>query len=65
MVRGMDASDDLTATGTFVECVFSCTACGASGTSLVRPAALIGKTCVACGEELVLSVLGRFRPTLR
>jgi hypothetical protein len=59
----MDASDDLLATGAFVECVFSCPACGLAGTSLVRPRHLIGKTCLGCGEEVVLSVLGRFRPS--
>jgi hypothetical protein len=59
----MDASEDLLATGAFVECVFSCPACGLAGTSLVRPAHLIGKTCLGCGEEVVLSVLERFRPS--
>jgi hypothetical protein len=61
----MDASDDLLATGTFVECVFSCPACGLAGTGLIRPADLIGKTCVGCGEHVVLTVLDRFRPTPR
>jgi len=59
----MDASEDLLATGAFVECVFSCPACGLAGTSLVRPANLIGKTCLGCGEEVVLTVLERFRPS--
>jgi hypothetical protein len=59
----MDASDDLLATGAFVECVFSCPACGLAGTSLVRPQHLIGKTCYGCGEEVVLSVFERFRPS--
>jgi len=59
----MDASDDILATGAFVECVFSCPSCGLAGTSLVRPTALIGKACVGCGEEVVLSVLSRFRPS--
>jgi len=49
--------------GAFVECVFSCTACGLGGTSLVRPAALIGKTCLECGSELVVSVFDRFTPS--
>jgi hypothetical protein len=61
--RRMDASEDLLATGAFVECVFSCPSCGLAGTSLVRPANLIGKTCLGCGEEVVLSVLDRFRPS--
>jgi hypothetical protein len=59
----MDASDDLTATGTFVECVFSCPSCGLSGTSLVRPQHLIGKRCYGCGELVVLTVFERFRPS--
>jgi hypothetical protein len=59
----MDASEDLLRTGTFVECVFSCASCGLAGTSLVRPANLIGKTCLGCGEEVVLTVLDRFRPS--
>ncbi len=59
----MDASEDLLATGAFVECVFSCPACGLGGTSLIRPAQLIGKTCLGCGEDVVLTVLDRFRPS--
>ena len=58
----MDAYEDLLATGAFVECVFSCPSCGLAGTSLVRPRNLIGKTCLGCGEEVVLSVFRRFRP---
>ena len=56
-------ADALTRSGAFVECVFSCPACGLAGTSLVRPAHLIGKTCLGCGEEVVLTVLDRFRPS--
>jgi hypothetical protein len=59
----MDAEDHLLSTGAFVECVFSCTACGLAGTSLVRPSALIGKTCLECGSEVVLTVFDRFRPS--
>ena len=59
----MDAEDQLLATGAFVECVFSCPACGLAGTSLARPAALIGKTCLGCGSELVVTVLDRFTPS--
>ena len=56
----MDASEDLLATGAFVECVFSCPSCGLAGTSLVRPRYLMGKTCHGCGEPVVLTVLERF-----
>ena len=56
----MDASEDLLATGAFVECVFSCPSCGLAGTSLVRPQHLIGKTCYGCGEPVVLTVFERF-----
>jgi hypothetical protein len=59
----MDASEKLLATGAFVECVFSCPSCGLAGTSLIRPANLIGKTCLGCGEEVVVTVLDRFRPS--
>jgi hypothetical protein len=59
----MDAEDQLLASGAFVECVFSCPACGLGGTSVVRPAALIGKTCLGCGSEVVLTVFDRFRPS--
>jgi len=65
MGRGMDASEDLLATGAFVECVFSCPSCGLAGTSLVRPRHLIGKTCYGCGEPVVLTVLDRFQPARR
>jgi hypothetical protein len=61
----MDASEQLLATGAFVECVFSCPACGLAGTSLARPSTLIGKTCLGCGEAVALSVLDRFRPQPR
>lgn len=56
----MDAEDQLLSTGAFVECVFSCPACGLAGTSVARPSALIGKTCLGCGSEVVLTVLDRF-----
>lgn len=56
----MDAEEQLLAGGAFVECVFSCPACGLSGTGVARRAALIGKTCLGCGAEVVLSVLDRF-----
>jgi hypothetical protein len=59
----MDAEEHLLSTGAFVECVFSCPACGLAGTSVVRPASLIGKTCLGCGSEVVLTVLDRFRPS--
>jgi hypothetical protein len=48
----------------FVETVFHCAACGASGTSLSRPAALLDRRCLDCGEPVVTTVLGRFsRPS--
>ena len=56
----MDAEEDLIAGGAFVECVFSCPACGLAGTSVIRPSALMGKTCLGCGSEVVLTVLDRF-----
>jgi hypothetical protein len=59
----MDASGQLLATGAFVECVFHCPACGLAGTSLARPAALTGKTCLGCGHGVVATVLDRFRPS--
>lgn len=61
----MDASEDLLRTGTFIECVFSCPACGLAGTSLVRPKHLIGKTCYGCGEPVVLTVFERFKSSRR
>ncbi len=42
--------EQLIATGQFVECIWSCQACGLSGTSIARPHMLVGKTCLACGE---------------
>jgi hypothetical protein len=59
----MDASDDLIATGAFVECVFHCPTCGLGGTSLIRPAMLNAKTCLGCGGDVVVTMLGRFRPS--
>jgi hypothetical protein len=59
----MDASDDLIATGSFVECVFHCPACGLGGTSLIRPALINGKTCLGCGSDVVVTMLDRFRPS--
>ena len=53
-------SESLVASGAFVECVFHCPACGLGGTSLARPAALGGKTCLGCGEPVVVTVLDRF-----
>jgi len=59
----MDADDQLLSSGAFVECVFHCPACGLAGTSVVRPAGVIGKTCLGCGSEVVLTVFDRFRPS--
>jgi hypothetical protein len=56
-------ADALTRSGAFVECVFSCPSCGLAGTSLVRPAGLADKTCLACGEPVVVTILHRFPRT--
>ena len=52
-------ADALTASGAFVECVFQCASCGTEGTSLVRPAALPGRRCTACGGPVLIAVLER------
>jgi hypothetical protein len=52
--------DALLRSGAFVECVFSCPACGLGGTSLIRPGALEAKACLGCGGPVVLTVLDRF-----
>jgi ribosomal protein S27E len=44
----------------FVETVFHCPACGASGTSFSRPGALLDRRCLDCGEPLVTTVFERF-----
>ncbi|MGO9977290.1 MAG: hypothetical protein ACLP01_31705 [Solirubrobacteraceae bacterium] len=49
--------DQLLDTGLFVEAIFSCPACGLSGTSIARPHMLVGKTCGACGEPVVFTVI--------
>lgn len=53
-------TDALTRSGAFVECVFHCPACDVAGTGLVRPAAVAGKACAACGAPVVVTVLDRF-----
>ena len=53
-------ADALTRSGAFVDCVFHCSSCGLGGTSLIRPARIPGKTCLACGEPVVVTVLDRF-----
>ena len=53
-------ADALTRSGAFLDCLFSCPSCGLAGTSLSRPQALQGKTCLACGEPVVVTVLERF-----
>ncbi|MGO9903988.1 MAG: hypothetical protein ACLP0J_30950 [Solirubrobacteraceae bacterium] len=50
-------NDQLLDTGQFVECIFSCQACGLSGTSIARPYMLVGKTCMACGELVVVTTV--------
>jgi hypothetical protein len=50
-------NDQLLDTGQFVECIFSCQACGLSGTSIARPHMLVGKTCMACGELVVVTTV--------
>ncbi len=44
----------------FVETVFHCPSCGAAGTSLSRPAALLERTCLECDAPVVTTVLDRF-----
>jgi hypothetical protein len=44
----------------FVETVFHCAACGAAGTSLSRPCALLDRRCYDCGEPMITTVLERF-----
>jgi hypothetical protein len=44
----------------FVETLFHCPSCGLGGTSLSRPAALLERTCLDCGEPVVTTVLDRF-----
>jgi len=56
-------ADALTRAGAFVECVFSCPGCGLAGTSLIRPGALEAKSCLACGEPVVVTILNRFPRT--
>ena len=59
--RGPAAVEDaLLRSGAFVECVFSCPACGRGGTSLIRPGVLAAKACLDCGAPVVLTVLERF-----
>ena len=59
--RGPAAVEDaLLRSGAFVECIFSCPACGLSGTSLIRPGLLADKACIGCGEPVVVTVLERF-----
>ena len=53
-------ADVLTTSGAFVECVFHCAECGTAGTSLIRPAAIPGRRCTACGAAVVITVLDRF-----
>ena len=54
-----DVTQSLLAAG-FVETVFQCPACGLSGTSLSRPAALLDRTCADCNEPVVTTVFDRF-----
>jgi hypothetical protein len=53
-------ADALTRSGAFVECVFHCAVCGTAGTSLIRPPAVPGRRCTACGAPVVVTVLERF-----
>ena len=54
-----DVTQDLLRAG-FVETVFHCPSCGLSGTSLSRPATLLGRTCADCGDPIVTTILDRF-----
>jgi ribosomal protein S27E len=44
----------------FVETVFHCPACGTAGTSFSRPASLLDRRCLDCGEPVITTVLDRF-----
>jgi len=44
----------------FVETVFHCPSCGAGGTSLSRPCALLERTCLECDAPIVTTVVDRF-----
>ena len=54
-----DPTESLLRAG-FVETVFHCPSCGVGGTSLSRPAALLDRACLDCGELVVSTVLDRF-----
>jgi hypothetical protein len=54
-----DVTQSLLSAG-FVETLFHCPSCGLGGTSLSRPAALLERTCLNCGEPVVSTVLDRF-----
>jgi uncharacterized Zn finger protein (UPF0148 family) len=54
-----DVTEPLMRAG-FVETLFHCPSCGLGGTSLSRPAALLERTCLDCGEPVVTTVLDRF-----
>jgi hypothetical protein len=54
-----EVADALTRSGAFVECVFHCPGCGLAGSGLVRPQGVPGKRCAACGELVIVTVLGR------
>jgi hypothetical protein len=54
-----DVTESLLAAG-FVETAFHCPACGLGGTSLSRPASLLDRACLDCGQPVVTSVLERF-----
>jgi hypothetical protein len=59
MSEPRSAEEQLLATGAFVEAVVRCPACGLGGTTVARPAALLGRACHRCGGPAVVSVLPR------
>jgi hypothetical protein len=59
--RGAAAvTEQLLASGAFVEVVFHCPDCGLGGTSVARPSGLRDRECVRCGSDVVVTVLDRF-----
>jgi hypothetical protein len=57
--RGPAASTDALLRAGFVELIFHCPQCGLGGTSLARPEALHGRTCLDCGAPSIMTVLDR------
>jgi hypothetical protein len=58
--RGPEAATVALLRAGFVESIFHCPECGLGGTSLARPEALMGRSCLDCGAPTVMTVLDRF-----